>query len=234
MIAANTMDTYRVSYHGYAHSHIDALCHILYKGQTYNGYATADVNTATAAPSSAIDNLKQGVITRGILIDIPRLSGVPYLEPGTRDLSPKTSKPGRRRPASRSARATPSSCAPADGRGATRSGRGPSAATPPASTPRSRRGSRRAAWRSSAATPRRTSCRRWSRASRCRCTRCSSPAWASTCSTIRISKPGRHRGEAESLGVHAHHRAGAGDRRHRLAPEYPRDVLIDCRSTMLE
>ncbi len=34
-----TTDTYRVSYHGYAHSHIDALCHILYKDQTYNGYA---------------------------------------------------------------------------------------------------------------------------------------------------------------------------------------------------
>ena len=40
-----TTDTYRVSYHGMAHSHIDALCHILYKGQTYNGHATADVNT---------------------------------------------------------------------------------------------------------------------------------------------------------------------------------------------
>ena len=32
-----TTDTYSVSYHGYAHSHIDALCHIAYKGQVYNG-----------------------------------------------------------------------------------------------------------------------------------------------------------------------------------------------------
>ncbi len=38
-----TTDTYSVSYHGYAHSHIDALCHFLYKDQTYNGYARADV-----------------------------------------------------------------------------------------------------------------------------------------------------------------------------------------------
>ena len=45
MLGANNMDTYRVSYHGYAHSHIDGLCHILYKGQTYNGYPTAEVNT---------------------------------------------------------------------------------------------------------------------------------------------------------------------------------------------
>src|SRR5436189_242484 len=30
-----------------------------------------------------IENLKSGIVTRGILIDIPRLKGVPYLEPGT-------------------------------------------------------------------------------------------------------------------------------------------------------
>src|SRR5262245_37247584 len=45
MLRGNNMDRYAVSYHGYAHSHIDALCHILYKDQTYNGYARADVNT---------------------------------------------------------------------------------------------------------------------------------------------------------------------------------------------
>jgi kynurenine formamidase len=78
-----TTDTYRVSYHGYAHSHIDALCHILYKDQTYNGYARADINTEKGCTRLSIDTLKQGVITRGVLIDIPRLKGVPYLEPGT-------------------------------------------------------------------------------------------------------------------------------------------------------
>jgi kynurenine formamidase len=78
-----TTDTYRVSYHGYAHSHLDALCHILYKDQTFNGYPRAEVNTEKGCTKLAIDNLKQGVITRGILLDIPRLKGVPYLEPGT-------------------------------------------------------------------------------------------------------------------------------------------------------
>lgn len=83
MLGGNSMDNYRVSYHGYAHSHIDALCHILYKDQTYNGYARADENTATGCTKLSIDNLKQGVVTRGILIDLPRLRGLPYLEPGT-------------------------------------------------------------------------------------------------------------------------------------------------------
>ena len=76
-------DTYKVSYHGYAHSHIDALCHILYKDQTYNGYAKADVNTDKGCTKLGIENLKSGIVTRGILIDIPRLKNLPYLEPGT-------------------------------------------------------------------------------------------------------------------------------------------------------
>jgi kynurenine formamidase len=78
-----TTDTYRVSYHGYAHSHIDALCHILYKDQTYNGYARAEVNTEKGCTKLGIENLKNGIVTRGVLIDIPRLRNVPYLEPGT-------------------------------------------------------------------------------------------------------------------------------------------------------
>ena len=77
------MDRYAVSYHGYAHSHIDALCHILYKDQTYNGYARADVNTDKGCTKLGIQNLKNGIVTRGVLVDIPRLRNLPYLEPGT-------------------------------------------------------------------------------------------------------------------------------------------------------
>ncbi len=78
-----TTDTYRVSYHGYAHSHIDALCHILYQDRTYNGHARAEVNTEAGCTKLGIEHLKDGVVTRGILIDVPRLREVPYLEPGT-------------------------------------------------------------------------------------------------------------------------------------------------------
>jgi len=83
MLRGNNMDRYAVSYHGYAHSHIDALCHILYKDQTYNGYARADVNTEKGCTKLGIQNLKDGIVTRGVLVDIPRLRNVPYLEPGT-------------------------------------------------------------------------------------------------------------------------------------------------------
>jgi kynurenine formamidase len=78
-----TTDTYKVSYHGYAHSHIDALCHILYKDQTYNGHARSEINTDKGCTMLGVQNLKDGVVTRGVLFDIPRLKNVPYLEPGT-------------------------------------------------------------------------------------------------------------------------------------------------------
>ena len=83
MLRGNNMDRYAVQYHGYAHSHIDALCHILYKDQTYNGYARADVNTDKGCTKLGIQNLKAGLVTRGVLVDIPRLRNLPFLEPGT-------------------------------------------------------------------------------------------------------------------------------------------------------
>src|SRR5229473_6526515 len=78
-----TTDTYKVSYHGYAHSHIDTLCHYPYKGQTYNGYQVSENNTEKGCAKLGVQNFRNGVVTRGILIDIPRLKNLPYLEPGT-------------------------------------------------------------------------------------------------------------------------------------------------------
>ena len=76
------VDNYSVSYHGYAHTHIDSLCHIFYRGKIYNGFSQTEVNEKGAQRLS-IHNLKNGIFTRGILMDIPLLKGVKYLEPGT-------------------------------------------------------------------------------------------------------------------------------------------------------
>jgi kynurenine formamidase len=72
-----------VAMHGWAHTHLDALCHFLYKDQTYNGYARADVLSDKGCMKLSIDKLRNGIVTRGILIDVPRLRNLPYLEPGT-------------------------------------------------------------------------------------------------------------------------------------------------------
>ena len=76
-------DRYSISYHGYAHSHLDALCHMMYGGRLYNGYVRDDEVTESGCNKLAIINFKQGIVTRGILMDIARLKGVEYLEPGT-------------------------------------------------------------------------------------------------------------------------------------------------------
>jgi len=77
-------DRIGVNYHGIAHTHIDSLAHIHENGVFYNGYTPAeDAVLKNGHTRNSIYNLKNGVVTRGVLIDIPRLKGVPYLEPGT-------------------------------------------------------------------------------------------------------------------------------------------------------
>lgn len=75
-------DNYSVSYHGFAHSHIDSLCHYVHEQTLYNGIS-AKVVTPEGAKKLDVHNLKNGIFTRGILIDGPALKGVDYLEPGT-------------------------------------------------------------------------------------------------------------------------------------------------------
>src|ERR1043166_4388066 len=75
-------DTFFISYHGYAHTHMDSLCHFFYKGKMYNGYSMDEV-TENGAAKNSILNFKNGIVTRGILMDMARLKGVEYLEPGT-------------------------------------------------------------------------------------------------------------------------------------------------------
>src|SRR6185312_6552345 len=37
---ASTSDTFFISYHGMAHTHMDSLCHFVYDGKIYNGYSS--------------------------------------------------------------------------------------------------------------------------------------------------------------------------------------------------
>ena len=77
-------DQITVNYHGIAHTHLDSLAHINDNGVFYNGYKPdADKVLKQGHERNSIHNVKNGIFTRGILIDIPRLKGVPYLEPGT-------------------------------------------------------------------------------------------------------------------------------------------------------
>ena len=76
------MDFLGMECHGDCHTHIDALCHIAYGGLLYGGRPMSDV-TSKGAHGLDITAYANGVVGRGVLLDIPRLSGEPWLEPGT-------------------------------------------------------------------------------------------------------------------------------------------------------
>jgi kynurenine formamidase len=78
----SSADTISIRFHGYQHTHLDALCHFFYQGKMYNGFAQQEVSEQGAG-KLAITNVKQGIFTRGVLMDIAALKGVPYLEPST-------------------------------------------------------------------------------------------------------------------------------------------------------
>jgi kynurenine formamidase len=68
-------------YHNPPHSHIDAFCHVSLDGLLYNGEPSSSV-TPDGAGTDAIEVLKDGLVGRGVLLDVPRLREVPWLEPG--------------------------------------------------------------------------------------------------------------------------------------------------------
>ena len=70
-----------LDYHNDGHTHIDALCHVAYQGMLYNG-RSGDAVTGEGAAVDSIEVLKDGLVGRGVLLDIPRVRGVSWLEPG--------------------------------------------------------------------------------------------------------------------------------------------------------
>ncbi|MFB3921561.1 MAG: cyclase family protein [Terriglobia bacterium] len=74
-------DYLATEFHGDCHTHIDALCHIAYKGMLYNGKPASAV-TSHGPTIQDITAYAHGIVGRGVLLDIPRLRGVKWLEPG--------------------------------------------------------------------------------------------------------------------------------------------------------
>lgn len=71
--------------HGAASTHIDSFAHTFFDGKMWNGYdSTALVTMKGGAKKNSVMPMKGGIVTRGVLYDIARLKGVPYLAPGDR------------------------------------------------------------------------------------------------------------------------------------------------------
>jgi kynurenine formamidase len=70
-------------YHGATVTHLDSLCHYSCGGEFYNGTPTDRIHFVAGATSHAVTAASDGVLTRGVLLDVPALLGIDWLEPGT-------------------------------------------------------------------------------------------------------------------------------------------------------
>jgi len=72
------LDSISVTFHGTNTTHLDALTHFIFNGHTYNGFPASGV-TGWGAEKNDVMAFKDGLFTRGVLIDWPRFKGVPYM-----------------------------------------------------------------------------------------------------------------------------------------------------------
>jgi hypothetical protein len=79
--AYGVVDYYGVSYHGQSSTHIDALCHVWDGDGLWNG-RSPDVITGEGTTWGSIQNWSQGIVTRGVLLDVPRFRGEPFVPRG--------------------------------------------------------------------------------------------------------------------------------------------------------
>lgn len=76
------LDWLGMAAHGDCHTHVDALCHLSYAGVTYNGRPAQEVLRTNGATEQDVAAYHEGIVGRGVLLDIPKLRGVKWLEPG--------------------------------------------------------------------------------------------------------------------------------------------------------
>jgi kynurenine formamidase len=70
-----------LDYHNEGHSHVDAFSHVSFDGLFFGGVSDMSV-TSQGAASGAVEILENGLVGRGVLLDVPRVRGVRWLEPG--------------------------------------------------------------------------------------------------------------------------------------------------------
>ena len=78
---SGVVDFYGISYHGQSSTHIDALCHVWDSDGLWNG-RSPEVVTADGTQWGSIQNWSQGIVTRGVLLDVPKFRGEPYVPQG--------------------------------------------------------------------------------------------------------------------------------------------------------
>ena len=69
--AGHAMDLYTIWYHGSVITHIDSLCHYSFENKIYNGFDRSKIADGPGCPNNGVEHQKDGIMTRGILVDLP-------------------------------------------------------------------------------------------------------------------------------------------------------------------
>lgn len=72
-------DYYGIYYHGVASTHLDALCHTWDEQGMWNGRDPETEITFEGATFGGVQHWSDGLITRGVLLDVPKHRGEPYV-----------------------------------------------------------------------------------------------------------------------------------------------------------
>ncbi len=68
-----------MTYHGADTTHLDALSHYMWDGTLYNGHDAASVSAQFGATRLDVRGAAAGIVTRGVLVDMPRLLSQEWL-----------------------------------------------------------------------------------------------------------------------------------------------------------
>ena len=78
----STGDFIGLSFHGLTITHLDSICHQVWDAKLYNGKPASLVNAQEKATFGGIHQVRDGVVTRGVLLDITKVRGKDWLEAG--------------------------------------------------------------------------------------------------------------------------------------------------------
>jgi kynurenine formamidase len=71
-----------IACHGFAVTHLDALCHVFTENKIYNGYHVDEVISFGGAQRCGIGVLGSGIVTRAVLLDVARTQSRSWLDAG--------------------------------------------------------------------------------------------------------------------------------------------------------
>ena len=77
-----SVDFIGMVFHGHAITHIDSLAHFFWEGKLYNGRPAQLITTAEGATVESVELAKNGIVTRGVLVDAPLVREVDWIERG--------------------------------------------------------------------------------------------------------------------------------------------------------